>query len=198
MAYSESLKVYWFNPMRTASRSTWKVQEYLNFKECGSHSPPNESHKDYIFISNFRNPYSRLVSVFHFVFDRERRNTNQFKAFAKKKIWEEQNLKKKPNLQLNLSEIFEINNFKPQHLVRVENLYDDIMNLWFVKENANDGLNEIMKDYINYNGYHHEQGPRPSWQEHYDEETANMVYEFFKKDFDLGNYDKDSWKYGTS
>lgn len=198
MAYSDTLKVFWFNPMRTASRSTKEIQIHLGFKDPGAHYPPTEKYKEYYIVSGFRNPYSRFVSIFHFIFDRETRTTDEFKAFAKKKIWEEKNLINRPNYQLNLSDIFEYQKFKPQYLVRVENLYEDIMNLWFVKEKKDDKLLEIMDSYVNTNNFHHEQGPRPSWQEHYDEETANLVYDFFIKDFELGGYDKNSWKDGTS
>lgn len=198
MAHSDSLKVFWFTPMRTASRSTRRIQEILKFSNCGSHYLPNESHKDYVFISNFRNPYSRFVSAFYYMCQKERTTIKKFQEFVENKIWQDKNSEFEQMFRLNLSEIFEQKNIVPQYLVRVENLHEDIMTLWFVKDNISDQLLNRIDNYINQNNFYHQYYPqRASWQEHYDQHTADMIYEFYKKNFELGGYEKDSWKNDT-
>lgn len=198
MAYSNSLKVFWFNPMRSGTRSTQKIQEFLKFTDSGLHDEPTTKFKEFLFVSNFRNPYSRFVSIFHFQFPNEKRTIDNFKIFVEKKIWEEQYLTLKPDLQLSLTGIFEKRQMFPNYLVKLENLYDDIINLPFVKNYVNDEFLTLMDSCVKKNGYLQEYRERASWQEHYDEKTANLVYEFLEKDFILGNYEKDSWKNGTS
>ena len=199
MSHSDKLKVFWFNPIRTATRSSGTVQEFFKFKNVRQHYLPTENHKDYYLISNIRNPYSRLVSIFYFVFGKETRTIEDFRRFLKKKIQEEKsNLVGTQDLQINLTKIYEGIGKFPDEFVRVENLYDDIKNLFFVRDNSDPKLYEIMENNIKSNKYFQEYGSRPDWKKHYDEETANILYDYLKDDFKLGNYDKNSWKDGTS
>lgn len=198
MAFSENLNVFWFNPIRTATRSTRKVQIFFKFNESGWHDEPNDEYKEFYFISNIRNPYSRMVSIFYFLFKNENRDIDDFRLFVKKKVWEEKNLESVPNLQLNLCKIFEKFGRNPDYLVKVENLYDDIINLPFIQDKSNPIFLGLMDESIKNNNYFQEYGSKPHWKEHYDETTANILYEYLEKDFILGNYDKNSWKDGTS
>lgn len=197
MAVSDKLQVYWFNPMRAATRSTLAVQQYLNFKDTWHTIYPKSS--NYRLISNIRNPYARTVSLFHFFFRGETKTIEDFKRYVPKKINEQKNFRGNiQDIQFNLTEIFEETNKFPEYLIKVESLYDDIMNIWFVKDNVTEGLLKVMNESILTNHYYQEYGSRPSWKDHYDDETAEMLYEYLKKDFELGNYDKNSWKDGAS
>ena len=198
MAHSETLNVFWFNPMRAATRSTKEIQLFLNFTDSGNHDEPNKKHNGFYFVSNIRNPYSRVVSLFYFIFRTDNRDIDNFKLFVKKKIWEERNLESPPNLQLNLNKIFEKFGRNPDYLVKTENIYDDIMDLPFIKEKTNPDFLRLMDEKIRKNNYFQEYGRKPYWKEHYDEDTANILYEYLEKDFILGNYDKNSWKDGSS
>jgi hypothetical protein len=194
MGVNKELKVYWFNPMRAATRSTRPIQSFLNFSDT-SHFLPTKEYKDYYYISNFRNPYSRLVSIFYFIFGRQPKTISDFKLFAKKKIYEERERPYNINdYQINLTSLYETNEKQPDYLIKVENIYEDIKNLWFIKDNLNNELLRLLDENINNNRYYQETGPRPSWKEHYDDETAEVVYDFLMKDFELGGYDKNSWK----
>lgn len=199
MSHSDELKVFWFNPIRAATRSTGFVQDFFKFKNSRQHHLPTEKQKDYYLISNIRNPYSRFVSIFYFVFGKENRTIEDFPMFLKKKIHEEKsNLVGTLDLQINLTKIYERIGKFPDKLIKVENLYDDIKSLYFVSDNSDSKLFEIMEQNIKTNRFFQEYGSKPDWKKHYDEETANILYDYLKNDFELGNYDKNSWKDGTS
>jgi len=86
-------------------------------------------------------------------------------------------------------------NKMPDYFVRFESLEEDLKNLWFIKENFND-LTYIFNRYIRNNEY--KSIDTRSWQSFYTEELAEFVYGYLKEDFMLLNYNKDSWKDGTS
>ena len=66
MNYSDSLKINWITPTRTGTRSCIKVQNFYNFNIFGTHDINlTEYRKDYQLIFNIRNPYSRIVSLYH-------------------------------------------------------------------------------------------------------------------------------------
>jgi hypothetical protein len=198
MAYSKELEVFWFNPPRCATRSTQGIQKYFGFVDYGTHSFPIGEQKNSFFISNIRNPYPRLVSLFNSIFLNENRDIQDFKIFIKRKIHNEiTHPQGMLNYQINLSLTFESISKYPDYFVRTENLFEDISNIWFIKEKQDDRLKEIFETTINHNGYFQEYGKRPYWKEYYDEETAEIVYDYLKKDFKLGNYEKNSWKNGT-
>lgn len=197
MPYSNDLKVFWFTPIRTASRACINLQEHLKFEDLYSHSLfHNSQQKDYYFISNIRNPYSRLVSIFFLFCNNNNRDTDNFP------IWVTKNLKEGlinvPAYQIRLESLYSNEIRYPDYYVRIENLEEDIRNLWFVKENMSLDLEKIIQDTIISNQYLLEFGDRKPWQEFYDEELANYVYSFLEKDFLLFGYDKNSWKNGTS
>ena len=198
MAYSEQFNVLWFNPIRSATRSTLEIQRFLKFTDFGTHDEPNENQKEFYFVSNIRNPYSRMVSIFYFLFRNENRDIDTFRLFVKKKVWEEQNLKNPPNLQLNLKKIFDKFGKRPDYLIKTENIYDDIFNLPFLQEKSNPDFLKLMDEKIKTNNFFQEYGKKPHWKEHYDEVTANTLYQYLEKDFKLGGYDKNSWQNGTS
>ena len=65
MNFSEKHNCYWFTPKRTGTRSVKEILLVLGF-QIGDHSFYfNKNKQDSFFISNVRNPYSRLVSIFH-------------------------------------------------------------------------------------------------------------------------------------
>ena len=199
MPYSDNLKVFWFTPMRTASRSCHRLQEHVKFTGLYSHNFfKTQSEKEYFFISNIRNPYSRLVSIYHLYCHNSKRKTNDFKDWVIKKLREEVEFPIQTlDYQINLSSIYFEHKKFPDYFVRVENLEDDIRNLWFVKENMSDEVEKIIKETIVNNSYSKEFRDRLPWQEYYNNSLSNYVYNFLEKDFQLFGYDKNSWKNGT-
>jgi hypothetical protein len=203
MNYNDDLKVVWITPMRTGTRSSGAIMSKLNFKNDinkvqrggvvhGIGVPDGK--EDYNLIVNIRNPYSRLVSIFHLYMSRSKNYDKKFYDWITKKhyIYEDGffniyiagRLKGLPK--------------KPDCYIRMENFEDDIKSLWFVKENF-DLLEQTINDNIEKNRYlteFEEYGftKKNSWKEYYNEEIAEIVFLKLKGEFDFFNYDKNSWK----
>jgi hypothetical protein len=200
MPFSHNLKVFWFTPIRTASRSCNKLQEHLKFTDLYSHNfPETQLEREYFFISNIRNPYSRVVSIYYLYCFHSKKNPDNFGDWVVKRLQQEVEVpSSRLEYQINLSSIYSEYKKFPDYFVRVENFEDDIRNLWFVKENMSDEVEKIIKETIVNNSYSKEFGNRLPWQEYYNNSLSNDVYNFLEKDFLLFGYDKNSWKNGTS
>ena len=203
MNYNDELKVVWITPMRTGTRSSGTIMSKLNFKHDinkvqhdgvvhGIGIP--EGKEDYKLIVNIRNPYSRLVSIFHLYMFRSKNYDKKFYDWITKQhyIYEDEffniyiagRLKRLPK--------------EPDFYVRMENFQDDIKSLWFVKDNIN-LLEQTISDNIDKNRYLSEFESdvflkKKSWKEYYNEEISEVVYKKMKNEFDFFNYDKNSWK----
>ena len=198
MPYSDNLKVFWFTPMRAATRSCEKVMHYLDFKDLSHEFLKNKLHEQYYYVCNARNPYSRLVSIYHLYCYHSKREPNDFRDWVIKKLREEVEFPIQTlDYQINLSKIFSSYDRLPDYFVRQEFLEEDIRNLWFIKDNMSEELEIIIQDNIVNNGYLTEFGKRNPWQEYYNNSLSNYVYNFLEKDFQLFGYDKNSWKNGT-
>ena len=198
MPYSDNLKVFWFTPMRAATRSCEKIMEHLDFKEFSHDFLKNKLHEQYYVVSNVRNPYSRLVSIYHIYCHQFNKEPNDFRNWVVKKLREEIEFPKQTlDYQSNLSKIFSDSNRIPDYFVRQEFLEEDVRNLWFIKDNMSDELETVIQKNIVKNIYLNEFGKRDPWQEYYNNSLSNYVYNFLEKDFLLFGYDKNSWKNGT-
>jgi hypothetical protein len=198
MPYSKKLKVFWFLPMRAATRSCRPIVEYFNFSDSNLHSFIDDlEYMDYYLIANVRNPYSRLVSIYHHAIETEQiNNRTPFELWVKKKIPIEVNNPSEIPTQMFISLMKAFKNKMPDYFVRFESLEEDLKNIWFIKENFNEDLKYIFDNNIKHNGYRSIDS-RP-WQSFYTEELVEFVYGYLEKDFILLNYNKDSWKDGTS
>jgi len=198
MPYSDNLKVFWFTPMRAATRSCDIIMRHLDFTDLSHRFLEDKLHEQYYCVSNIRNPYSRLVSIYHIYCHHQKREPNDFRNWVIKKLREEVEFPIQTlNYQINLSKIYSSCNRFPDYLIRQEFLEEDIRNLWFIKENMSEELEIIIQDNIVNNGYLTEFGKRNPWQEYYNNSLSNYVYNFLEKDFQLFGYDKNSWKNGT-
>ena len=198
MPYSDNLKVFWFTPMRAATRSCEKIMEHLDFKEFSHDFLKNKLHEQYYVVSNVRNPYSRLVSIYHIYCHQFNKEPNDFRNWVVKKLREEIEFPKQTlDYQSNLSKIFSDSNRIPDYFVKQEFLEEDVRNLWFIKDNMSDELETVIQKNIVKNIYLNEFGKRDPWQEYYNNSLSNYVYNFLEKDFLLFGYDKNSWKNGT-
>ena len=199
MPHSDELKVFWFTPMRAATRSCINIQTYFNFLDISTHQFfDGKLPHDYFFISNVRNPYSRLVSIYKlFCFGFKLEPTN-FRNWVIKKLKEEVETPSQTlDYQINLSSIYSRYNRIPDYLIKVESIENDIRNLWFVKNSMSEELETIIQESILKNQYVNEFGEGDHWQEYYNESLSNYVYSYLEKDFLLLGYDKNSWKNGT-
>lgn len=166
--------------------------DHFKFNQIQSHSeeiPPNCN--DYFFIMNVHNPYKRIVSLFEMIKKGERYGAIIFEEWIKKIVHEFQKNNTNPN-QIQLSKIFHNFEKKPDHFVRVENLYEDLLKIKFIEDKFNPELEQIFTEYILKNNY----GERENdfWKNKYDKNLSDLVFDNFKNDFELFGYDKNSWK----
>jgi hypothetical protein len=190
--YSDKHRVLWATPRRTATRSCIPIQKYFGFEVAGQHEleiPKNK--EDYFFIFNTRNPYIRMISIYHLFCINYGLIPNNFNNWVREKLSEEI---KYPNQTLDY-QIFLKNKITktPDLLVRVENLYSDILTLPFFNDDS-DALFDIVNKNILKNGY----SSGYDYKEYYNQDLADYVYSYLEEDFVYFNYNKDSWKDGTS
>ncbi len=86
--------------------------------------------------------------------------------------------------------------------IKVERLSDDLKTLSFI-DFSNPKIQDIWQRNILNNGYTHEfknikNDVRTNWFDFYTEELADLVYNNLKEQFDLFDYERTSWKNGTS
>jgi hypothetical protein len=192
MNYSDKHKILWATPIRTATRSCTPIQKYFEFDVSGNHGLliPDEK-KDYFFIFNTRNPYIRMISIYHLYCIHFKVTPNNFNEWIREKLYEEI---KYPTQTLNY-EIFlskKINK-TPDLIVKVETLYSDILKIPIFTDNSDELFNIVNSNILN-NRYSSDY----NYKEHYDQDLANYVYSYLEEDFVYFNYNKDSWKDGTS
>lgn len=200
MIYSDELKVCWFTPQRNGTRSTHALLSALNFQSLGTHAfvlPPER--KDYFLISNVRNPYSRMVSLFSLYSVHKNFFEIDFKKWVPYALADE-NFDFSYQLRYE-RKILKVNrNF--DKFIKVENIKDDLLTLDFI-DLSQSNLKEVWDNNIEINSYSLEFNQvrteeKKTWQDFYDEETSSLVYNTLKDQFDLFNYKKNSWKDGTS
>ena len=81
--YCDKLKVIWYTPPRTATRSSQSIQKNFNFEVSGLHGiKVPKGKEEYFFIHNVRNPYSRLVSIYRLFIKYNEIKSNDFKLWA--------------------------------------------------------------------------------------------------------------------
>lgn len=178
---SEKYKCEWVAPERTGSRKVAEILSYLGFKNNGHlvyyfnsysylHSGPNEKYKDYILISNARNPYGRTYSVFKNFYPQFRdKNKENFKAFL---------------LDNNIAKTMIINPVfykKPDYIIRLEHISEDLMKLPFI-------FDVLTENQINLLSSHGK--PIEDWEQFYDEETKEIVYDMVKHHFLNWGYER--------
>jgi hypothetical protein len=200
MPYSDELKVFWFTPMRTASRSVSQVLEYLNFKNPRTHDFIRiPEHHNYYFIVNIKNPYNRLVSIYHI---QKYHGTIEvdFDVWVPRRLSEEFNtsLSNFHTMERHINIFHYFKDKKPDYIVRSEFLENDIRNIWFIKENNSPLLEQTIQNHICKNVYEKEWDFVKPWRSYYNQNLADIVYGYMKDNFDFFGYDKNSWKDGTS
>jgi len=191
MNYSDNHKVMWATPVRTATRACIPIQKYFGFDIIGQHDLQIPKGKeDYFFVLNTRNPYTRMISIYHLFCENFKLVPNNFNIWITKKLDEEVNI---PDKTLNYQIFLKKKIVKtPNLIIRLENLYSDILKLPFFSDNS-DELFDIVNNNIIKNVY----SSGYNYKEYYNEDLANYVYSHLEDDFVYFNYNKDSWKDGT-
>lgn len=199
MTYSDEYKVCWYTPQRTATRTTHSLLNVLGFKSLGTHafSLPKER-EDYMLISNIRNPYSRMVSLF-FLYSLHKNNFKlDFEKWCEFVIQDE-NFDK--GYQLHYDKKLGSVNKNFDKFIRVEFLSDDLKSLNFI-DLSQPKINEVWNKVILENTYNHEfkhieTDSKKSWYDFYNQNIADLVFMNLEKQFELFGYDRNSWKNGT-
>ena len=192
MNYSDKHKILWATPHRTATRSCIPIQKYFGFEINSQHDLEIPKGKeDYFFVLNTKNPYTRMISIYHLFCNNFNLIPNNFNNWIREKLVEEI---KYPNQTLNYQIFLKKKILKtPDLIIKVENLYSDILKIPIFTDNS-DELFDIVNENILTNHY----SSKNNYEKYYDQNLADYVYSYLEEDFVYFNYNKDSWKDGTS
>jgi len=199
MNFSEKYNCYWFTPKRTGTRSVKELLLVLEFQIADHTFYFNKKNQDSILISNVRNPYSRLVSLFHLYLHHISNFNMKFDEWIYKTL-------KNPLFCDSYQFYYHKDILKLDRpfnkFVRLENFEDDIKTIDFI-DFTNPVVSEQFEFNIKNNRYKTEfenqmNEKRKNWKEFYNEELANFVHDNFIEQFELFEYHKNSWKNGTS
>lgn len=192
MNYSHKNKILWFTPIRTASRACVPIMEYFNFDSTKYHDEnfPKDS-DDYVLITNVHNPYKRLVSIFKMFEEQKNLSNVSFHDWIHTNLKNLNKHNQNPH-QLWISKFILSFKKKPDYIVRVENIEEDLLKIKFIQENMSKELKKIFSENIKTNQYREDNFDY--WKKEYDENLSNYVFDNFRNDFELFGYDKNSWK----
>ena len=180
--FSEKYNCIWLAPPRTGTRGLTRIFHFLGFQNVGNpnkkfdsmnytHGYPtlNEFIGHDVIIS-VRNPYGRLYSLYENYFKTSATNYKTFEKF----------IDDLDEAQLNMP-TFKIFTFPVNFVVRLENQYEDLIKIPFVRENFTDKQLKLMTT--------HEKEIH-DWTKEYSPKMKEKVYYFFKYQFDAFGYKK--------
>jgi hypothetical protein len=202
--YSDKNKYIWWSTGGAATRSVSNLLERhfsMNHKGEGGAPTHNcgipEGKEDYDIILNIRNPYSWIISSFcdqsifeynkkgeHLDFDEYVRSRNGYDHnVAISDRWED--LDRGPNYFIKMEDI--LGSIEKIPCLKVD---DDGYELTCVNQGMH--KNDSTQKYREYD----KKGVRSDWKKYYNQELADIIYNNPKMRimFELGAYDKDSWK----
>jgi hypothetical protein len=169
-----------------------------NVSHTHEYGVPKE-YADYKIIVQTRNPYSREVSNWHLACFKEQKNELIIEHDFEHWVMSNQNTVKEETVRI----------YKPSYYIRYEHLDQDIKNIPFVDINDpivnRDYTSNILANQYKYEGVDDPRGDirrdnkdsrYADWRSYYkyNNRLADLVYEKYKDQFDLFNYEKDSWK----
>ena len=209
MNASHKVKWIWWAPARCATRSISDLMFYYGFEEQPINGRPPQhpggyTHnigipqgcEDYKVVMQIRNPYSRILSMWHlecFVETNEiLQITKPFEEFVKNRV------------AGDYAEAIKIH--KPDYIINYESLIKDTFNLPFIDVN-DPTVQKIFSVHIFTNNYRNNcsydnsglnRDPRApqyaDWRSYYNQSLADIVYSNNKEQFEAFGYLKDSWK----
>ena len=195
MWYSEKYQVQWWRVMRNASRALDKIPKNLGFVEMDVSHGCVIKNPNWAVVCTCRNPYSRAVSFWilrnrinyshneEVSLEKYLKKTNEYFNFQVGHDWDPiTNLQKNPNIQ--------------KHIIRFENLVEDVSNLPFVTENYH-LVRRNIEELTEYKDGYKEQYTidiQIPYSEYYTQELADIVWEKKQYEFEYWGYERDSWK----
>jgi hypothetical protein len=198
MYYNKELDIEWWLPPRTGSRMTAQIIRKLGFEVVGHHHLFNSINSaECKIILNVRNPYSIIVSRYKQFFKknistRYTYDLDSFYDFVKTYIsWE--NSSPTP---YNYPKIFNTSPVKPYFKVRYENFINDLMSIDVINQNQDLIQPELEKLKVGKLAWRENSSMDTSipYNQHYSQESADLVYEHYKNLFIFDGYERDSWK----
>lgn len=195
MWYSEKYQVQWWRVMRNASRALDKIPKNLGFVEMDVSHGCVIKNPNWGVVCTCRNPYSRAVSFWilrnrinyshnqEVSLEKYLKEPNEYFNFQVGHDWDPiTNLQKNPNIQ--------------KHIIRFENLVEDVSNLPFVTENYH-LVRRNIEELTEYKDGYKEQYTidiQIPYSEYYTQELADIVWEKKQYEFEYWGYERDSWK----
>ena len=195
MWYSEKYQVQWWRVMRNASRALDKIPKNLGFVEMDVSHGCVIKNPNWAVVCTCRNPYSRAVSFWilrnrinyshnqEVSLEKYLKGPNEYFNFQVGHDWDPiTNLQKNPNIQ--------------KHIIRFENLVEDVSNLPFVTENYH-LVRRNIEELTEYKDGYKEQYTidiQIPYSEYYTQELADIVWEKKQYEFEYWGYERDSWK----
>ena len=181
---SEKYKCEWVAPERTGSRKVAEILSYFGFTNNGkpiffygdhkhSHLGPDQKYGDYTLISNARNPYGRTYSIFkNFFRPGEDKSKESFKEYLKN------DLKNGNTLSMVVNPFF---TKTPDYIIRLEHMVEDLLKIPFI-------LDVLSENQVKMLSFHEK--PLDDWEQFYDEESKEIVYNLTKHHFEYWGYEK--------
>ena len=215
MNISHKNRLIWWAPERTGTKITREILSDYDFlvwhpklkdevslkKRYTSHlNQIPEEYSDYKIISNVRNPYDRIFSVFLFfhygdviieksIHQKIKDRFNQWVlgAFENKKTSVDlSDFNKTKNVNINFLSKWNFENRIPNYFIRMENLSEDLKKLDLIKTNSFWNSEKIEFKIQNNNFI----TDRPlKFDKIYEIESARRIYFYYKKVFNTVPYD---------
>ena len=215
MNISHKHKIIWWAPERTGTKITREIflnYDFLVFDSKIDKENPMMGHdvshsnriqdefSDYVLISNIRNPYDRIFSIFLTTFYENialeknkhseiRKSFNNWVhyTFKRKKLLVELDTNGSPkNVDKNYFEKWVFKGVQPSFFIRIENLIEDLEKLDFIKSDVTWDSVKIRKKVEN-NIFKNNRAVK--FDKMYDVDSAKLIYVYFKSVFNLIPYD---------
>lgn len=216
MNYSKKHKVIWWAPERCATKLVAEIFSNYDFEYKESNESPAqrltspyhshsilipEEFKDYKIVCSIRNPYDRVLSLFttfttsgtQTTYTKKNKHVfiERFSDFVNQLLLYSEVRKLDPNPEKNILlrnyvAKYDFDDRIPDAFIRLENIKEDLSKLDFISESPmwkSNFFNEFISNnpYLNIKPY--------KFNEVYTYESAQLVFNYFKKHFFLCNYD---------
>lgn len=181
---SEKYGFQWIAPERTGSRKVAEILSYYGFTNNGnkvfhfgnyhhSHNYDPTLNIDLDVICSCRNPYSRVLSLYKNYYESHPiKSPENFKKYLVEDLPKGQMLKMIMNPKLER---------KPNFVLRLENLTQDLLKLPFILDVLTERQVKLMSS--------HEK-MIDEWESFYDEENRGIIYNLVPEQFNFFGYEK--------
>jgi hypothetical protein len=142
-------------------------------------------HEGYSLLTTIRNPYSLMVSKYKFWYPDFNFTLENFSLFLESWFYHRED-------ELSYLGCYNYLKRTPDHFIRTESMYDDYIKVPFITKSEYYKSGQLFKDCnqkTNVSEY-----SDLDWRTFYNQTSADNVFYNFAHIFELGGYDKNSWK----